>query len=226
MAESSSAGASALSALPSILSALQPAQKGTPMLMPSMTPEQYSLLNQMLGVSSGLSGLQGNTLGYMMQGGTAADYGPGAVNAYYQDTLVNPAMAELYNETIPSIQGRMSSKYWNSTRPNEVSKAQLANQTQLGKQYGQLVLANEKAKQQAQEESRTTGLNLLGQMQGQTLSAKPFDIVFQPKNGKGIMDFLKGHKGSLIGSLTDPAAIVGGVIGGLATNEKWETPFY
>lgn len=222
--------ASVLSSAPSLISALQPGQKGTPMLVPTMSPEQYSLLNAMLGESNRLSGLQNDTLGYMMQGGTAADYGPGAISSYFKNTLVDPAMSELYNESIPSIQNRMSSKYWNSTRPNEVSKAILANQTQLGKQYGELVMANEKAKQQAMEESRMGGLSLLGQLQGQALSVKPFDIVFQPKKSKGIMDFLKGHKGSIIGSLAagpDPtAAITGGLIGKAASGEKWETAFY
>lgn len=221
-------GAAIASAAPSILSALQGQKGSTPVYYPTMTPAQYAQLQQMVGTSSRLTPLQGNTLEYMMQGGTAGDYGQGALNTYYQNTLADPAMQELYNETLPSIGNRLQSKYWQSITPREQQMAEQATSTQLGKQYGELAMANELAQRTAQEEARTSGLSLLGQMQGQTLSAKPFDIVMQTKPQKGFLaELISGHKGSLIGSnlpiTGEPfgGVVMGGVGGSLLTKEKW-----
>ncbi len=197
--------AAALSAAPSIMSAMQTQAQGTPMYMPTMTPAQYAQLNQMLKTGTQLSPLQKNTLQSMMQGGTAADYGTDALESYYQNTLRNPAMQELYSETLPSVGNRLASKYWSSIRPQEQNKAELATRTQLQKTYGELQMQNELQKRQAMEESRTTGMGLLGQMQAQTLAAKPFDIIMQPGKQSGLLSQLFGMgKGSVTGEATKP----------------------
>lgn len=179
--------ASAAAAAPSVISALQPGQKGTPTYMPTMTPEQYALFNQMTGVGTSLSPLQGNTLEYMMQGGTANDYNTNALNTYYQNSIRNPAMQQLYAETLPGIGNKLASQYFSSNRVQAQNKAELGTRTQLQQQYGELNLQNELAKKQAQEEARTSGLSLLGQMQGQAMAAKPFDIVMKPTGSSSIL---------------------------------------
>lgn len=178
---------SVAAAAPSILSALQPPQRGTPVAMPTMTNEQMALLNKMLRTSSGLSGMQGNVLDYMMRGGTVADYNNDALNTYYQYSLRNPAMQELYSKTLPGIGNQMAQRYFSSARNQAQNEAELGTRSNIQQQYSELALENELTRKQAQEASRTSGLSLLGQMQDQTLSAKPFDIVYKPKAGKAMI---------------------------------------
>lgn len=175
------------SAVPSILSAIQGPQRTTPMIMPTLTPAQQSLFAKMLRSSSGLSGLQGNTLGYMIQGGTANDYSPAALNTYYQYSLRTPALQDLYSRTLPGIGNQLASQYFSSRRVNAQNEAELGTRANLQQQYSQLALENELARKQAQEESRMGGLSLLGQMQQQAMSAKPFEIVYKPKYGEAMI---------------------------------------
>lgn len=141
----------------------------------TLTPEQEALLSQLTGISRQYAPEVADYFASVMRGETGLS--PEAINQFYQEGVLQPALYEYETRVRPQIEEQFGSRYHSSARAKTLSRTfndLMTNmaQTRANLQY-QGILQNLQARMQA-----------AGAMQSQItqpLGVKAFDTIVQQK---------------------------------------------
>lgn len=168
-------------------------RKTTTKTVETLTPEQKQLLNQLLGISSQYAPEVSGYMASVMRGETGLS--PEAIEQYFQQGVLQPALQEWETYTKPQIEEQFGSRYHSSMKTKTLSRAFSDLMTNMEKTRAELgyqgILQNLQARMQA-----------AGMLQGQLyqpLSVKAFDIIAtQQASPFDILSQLGGTAGSLM----------------------------